>query len=91
MDKETLRLNASEILQYGSLLENTITRLRIINGCSDTDISFVNDVVTGYDHTPEADDECKVFHPDGGGLTWKTNPGAGTYRFNGNNRIMFDY
>ena len=39
-------------------------------GCSENDISFANDIVSGYEHTPVVDDKCKVFHPDGGGATY---------------------
>lgn len=61
---------ADEILNYSRIMRQTVQGLKISNGCENEDISFENNVVAGYEHTPTARDECKVFGPDGGGLTW---------------------
>ena len=67
--KEQARLAATEILDYGRAIKQAVQTLQI-NGCSDTEVSFENPVVPGYEHTPPARDECKVFHPAGGGLNY---------------------
>jgi len=56
-------------LDYARAIKQAVQTLQI-NGCSDTDISFENPVVPGYEHTPPARDECKVFHPNGGGMNY---------------------
>lgn len=69
-DKERQSLTASRLLQYGTSLQQAITRMRVINGCSETDISFAQAGDAGdYDHTPLQPDRCRVFHEDGGGAT----------------------
>lgn len=64
-------LIATEIMDYANAVKGAVQKLRF-RGCADTDISFENDVVSGYEHTPAAEDRCKVFHPSGGGIKWKT-------------------
>lgn len=62
---------ASQIIQYTSLVENTVNRLKLVNGCSDTQLSFQNSGVSGYANG-SAPDNCKVFDPAGGGVAWQT-------------------
>jgi len=69
ISKEQAALAATEILDYGRAIKQAVQTLQI-NGCSDTEVSFENNVVAGYEHTPPARDECKVFHPAGGGLNY---------------------
>lgn len=68
---ETVQANAAAIMQYASLMNNTITRLRLSNDCKDEQISFYNPIASGYAeaHSP-ASKKCHVFDPSGGGLTW---------------------
>lgn len=85
VDRETAVLQASEILQYGSSIATAITRMKIISGCQDTEISFHYDSNNDGDlDTDGSDDyynpnsagktECYVFHRDGGGLNYKEAP-----------------
>ncbi len=67
--QEKANIAASDILDYGRLIKQTVQTLQI-NGCNDTEISFENNKVAGYEHTPPARDECKVFHPDGGAINY---------------------
>lgn len=62
---------ASHITNYASLLEQTVNRLILVNGCSDTSISFQNTVVPGYDAS-SVPAKCRLFDPAGGGLSWQT-------------------
>lgn len=70
------RLYASEIVQYGNTVKQTVQRMNM-GGISEGDFSFENTEFKnqGGDLLHEAssypnctDDRCKVFHPAGGGL-----------------------
>ncbi len=69
--RDKAKLVAAQIIQYGSSLEQAITRMKLINRCTDEQISFH---ITGnadyavYEHTPPSLDRCKVFHPEGGAM-----------------------
>lgn len=93
--KEKQGIYVTEILSYAQQISNAVRDLRISNDCEDTDISFENGFITGYEHTPAARDECKVFHPGGAGVayvdpqadwldhTQMSNAGYGEYYFSG--------
>lgn len=68
-DSEKANLIASELLQYASSLSVAINRMKMINGCDISQISFENSEIAGYNFSTS--DSCKVFHADGGGLTHK--------------------
>lgn len=75
--KEKNVIEAARIIDQAGLVEQTISRLRLINGCSDTQISFENTVVTGYTNgSAPADRKCHVFDPAGGALGWPDIPAA---------------
>lgn len=65
---ESMKTQASAIVQYANLIENTITRMRMSNNCSDTAISFINPGNTMY-NSHVSTPACQVFAPEGGGLT----------------------
>lgn len=72
ISKDKAKLAASQILQYGAKIEQTISKLRLINGCTDTQISFERapfDSSDPYYVNPLAppDFRCHIFHPNGGG------------------------
>lgn len=63
---------AAQIAQYATLMEQTVTRLRLSNNCSDTQISFENSVVSGYTNaSAPSDKRCHVFDTAGGGMSWQ--------------------
>ncbi len=68
--KQKARLYSSEILDYGRAIKQALQNVKISNECMDSDISFENSVISGYTHSPIARDECKIFHNDGGGMTY---------------------
>lgn len=73
-DNEISLINSATLIQYAGQIEQSIQRLRLINGCSEADITF-HDSRWGhahYQHTPASSDECNVFHTDGGGVTFPT-------------------
>jgi hypothetical protein len=72
---ETASLQAGQIMQQAGLVQSAITHMRVISNCTDSQLSFENSVVAGYDFvTPTT---CKVFDPSGGALDWiKPPPGV---------------
>lgn len=70
MDDERTKLTASEIVDYGAVLANAASQLRL-RGIKADAISLENPVVAGYANGNCADDTCKIFALDGGGVTYK--------------------
>ncbi len=70
---EKARTIAAEILNYATLMEQTINRLRVSGGCTPVQISLENTVESGYANAySPVDKHCNVFDPAGGGMSWKT-------------------
>lgn len=66
------RVDASDVISYAQTVERSVQKL-LQNGISENDISFENGTVAGYDHSPAATDNAKLFNSsDGGGLNWTT-------------------
>lgn len=77
IDREKKAINASQVLQYAASVQQAIQRMQMVNGCSDTQISFAYD--SNSDGSVDASDdywnasapsECYVFGSDGGGLVF---------------------
>lgn len=83
-------LAASDIVSYGQQLQRGVERL-VARGISETDISFANPVDTNYSNALCGNNNCLVFHPEGGAVSWKTPPSgvnyASTGYFIGPNRV----
>lgn len=71
LTQEKIRLVASEIIDTGNRVSETAARLRL-RGIQDTDISFEHGI--DYVNGACADDTCKIFAFDGGGLDWEDPP-----------------
>jgi hypothetical protein len=76
ISQDKAKIAAAEIVQYGTQLEQAVTRLKVINGCSDTQLSFERAPFDGSDTAylnPNAppDFRCHVFHPTGGGVVYR--------------------
>lgn len=74
--KDKAKIIAAEIFQYASQIEQAITKLQLINKCSDTQISFERSPFDGSDTfytNPNApsNKSCHIFHPSGGGVSLK--------------------
>jgi hypothetical protein len=79
---------ASDILSYAQQVERGVTRI-LESGISENDISFQNDVVSGYAHIPVVPTDAQIFnHPKALGAPWVTPIGASTYQ--GNNEWTYD-
>jgi hypothetical protein len=67
--EEKAGLIASEILDYARSMRQTAQVLKI-SGCAETDISFENDTVAGYEFGTPGPDKCRVFRTPGGALNY---------------------
>jgi|AntRauTorcE11897_2_1112592.scaffolds.fasta_scaffold00743_10 hypothetical protein len=70
IDKDKANLLGAQISQYGSQMENAVTRMRLINGCSDLELSFENAATGTTYQNATAPTECELFNPVGGGMTY---------------------
>ena len=68
------RILADEMIDYARQVKQAVQHIRISNGCSDTEISFLNSAVSGYARVPESRDECQVFNSSGGGINYSYIP-----------------
>ena len=73
IDKETAEIRAAAAIQYAAQMRATIQRMQLINGCTDTEISFET---TAWDDGNEplyvhssSRPACEVFSSEGGGAT----------------------
>lgn len=84
---EQAKLAAQEIIEYGNTVANAVQKLRL-RGCSDTEISFQNNIVGGYINTPPspADNSCHVFETNGGNINFNLSNDA-AYIFSGSQLI----
>lgn len=75
---------ANKIIAYGNEIKQAVRRLQL-RGCDDTEISFENDVISGYEN-PNAptSKKCHVFDIAGGGLNWKSLNTLDIHFVNGN-------
>ncbi len=69
VSREKSAIIASEIIEYSQIVGNAVSQLRL-RGVKDTEISFENDVVAGYENVNCLDDSCKVFALNGGGISY---------------------
>ena len=68
------KAQASAILGYANEVKFAVDRL-LANGCKDTEISFENPIVSGYENpNAPSDKSCHVFNVNGGGILFKEPP-----------------
>jgi len=73
LTKQQVQVAAQDFINTARIMGNAVDRVRR-NACSESDISFVNNTVSGYAHTPVSSTECQVFHEDGGQTIWPGTP-----------------
>ena len=85
---------ANQIIAYGNEVKSAIKRMQL-RGCSDTEISFENAVVSGYSNpNSPSNKSCHVFDIAGGGVQYKNldtswlDKDASTNTFYGENIFM---
>ena len=71
LSEERARILATEILEYSNAIA-TATSLLKLRGCSDLEISFENQTLTGYANSNSPNNNiCDIFHINGGGITYQ--------------------
>ncbi len=74
MAQELAKNHATEILQFSSAIRRAVQTLKI-DGIEDTELSFENNILTGYANADCTSEYCKVFSLNGGGVNYsKPNP-----------------
>lgn len=71
MTERELLLAASEIIEYAQKIGRAVDRVRR-KGCSETQISFENDIAGGYTPGAAPPPKCEVFSNAGGGISWQS-------------------
>ena len=74
LSDEEAKAYANQIIAYGNDVKSAVKRLQL-RGCSDTEISFENNIESGYEN-PNAptNKSCHVFDIAGGGFNWISIP-----------------
>ncbi|PCJ03203.1 MAG: hypothetical protein COB14_00265 [Alphaproteobacteria bacterium] len=67
LSKERARLYATEILEYGGIIRQAVSQIRL-RGYQDREISLENNIVADYENTNCDDSECEIFNVNGGGV-----------------------
>ena len=79
---EKAKTEAAQIMQFGTLMENTVMRLLTSGNCSDSQITFSNTVYKTYagaaldtsNPNSPPDKHCQVFDQAGGGVSAQVMP-----------------
>lgn len=66
---ERARIFATEIIEYAEALATATAQVRL-RGYTEGQVSFENDIVSGYENAICTSDECKVFALAGGGVNY---------------------
>lgn len=61
ISSEKLSIYAAEMISTAQRIRDTVKNLQISNDCEAEDISFENNFIDGYAHSPAASESCKVF------------------------------
>jgi hypothetical protein len=62
LSREKSELMAAEILDRAQQFHLAVQEARAGHGCAAEDISFANNSLNGYEHTPASAIECQIFH-----------------------------
>lgn len=80
---ESATTSAAQLVQYATLMEQTVQRLMLVNDCKETQLSFQYDEnndglltsggdPTYYNPNNPSNYRCFIYHPDGGNLHRET-------------------
>lgn len=88
-DFERHRIQASNIMRYSKGLAQTIDTMRM-RGASENDISFHSDDWghTDYQHSPPQDNQHRIFHVEGAGMSLPDINGASNWLIFGNRAVQ---
>jgi len=70
ISRETVQIEAARIISYAGQIRQAVDRMRLVNGCSDTNINFIGMPPLWSANNPSspADKSCHVFDAAGGGV-----------------------
>jgi hypothetical protein len=75
--EDKAKIYAQDIISYANAMETAVQNM-LARGVSETDLCFDFDVYPGgddgYEHAACSDTKNRVFHPDGGGASYKIPP-----------------
>lgn len=72
---EKVETVAAQIVQEATMIQQTVARLRLVNDCKDSQISFYAPSQTVYqNNNAPSSNKCHVFDPAGGGAVIPTAP-----------------
>ena len=79
VDKETLKLSISTLVQQAGSIKTAVTRATLLNGLEPFELEFTNSVYKAYynnqyDNPDCNSSDCRVFDPDGGGAPFPEVP-----------------
>ena len=70
MTDRKAEIAATDILDNAQTYGRAVDKLRR-NRCSENSISFVNNIISGYTHTPASANNCQIYDPSGGKISYK--------------------
>ena len=73
MSEREVELAVADIINFASAVERGVNQM-LRHNISESDISFQNNVDSGYVNANCSDTKCRIFHPDGGGISWLNPP-----------------
>lgn len=89
-DIERQRIEGSDIMRYAASIQQAVEQMRL-RGLSENEISFENSFVSGYPNARCVGNGCKIFHVEGGGITYQSagsNASASPWLFTGANSVV---
>ncbi len=69
ISEQQAKMYAVEIIEIGNTVNMAVSQVRL-RGYNENEISFVNDVITGYDNVNCDNEECEIFSINGGGVNY---------------------
>lgn len=76
VSQEQVKIAASQIVQHAVNVHQAVTRMTLVRGVTEDEVCFAGEgweagiEYNSYNHADCADNENRVFHPDGGGVAW---------------------
>ena len=75
--KESARSYAASLIQYTTAMKNAMTRMKLVNGCTDSSFDFSNSVYVlnsgasfhSTNTNAPSDGRCSMYKPNGGNMT----------------------
>lgn len=71
---EKTKLYTAEIMDTARQFKSAVQNAMIGNNCDDSQISFANNFVSGYEHSPASPDDCQIFHGSEGTASYRAPP-----------------